>query len=504
MGPLQKIKSKLSRTEDLKLIKLAQDNANNLLHLVNQVLDLSKLESNNVRLQASPIDIIPFLKGLFYTFESLAKNQNIYLSFSSSRETFDLYCDHDKMQTIMNNILSNAVKFSNEGGEIALDVSQIKNRCVIKITDSGIGISRENIPQIFNRFFQSEDDPSDKNKGSGVSLALVKELVHLHHGTVEVQSIRGQGTSFLLSFPMGKTHLSTHELYLHNDQDIHSKTSIDSSELDHLTPSYSVINTKSKSKNKEVILIIEDNNDVRSFIKSQLDSSYKVEEAQDGIEGIEKSIEILPDLIISDIMMPGKDGYEVCHYLKNDIRTSHIPIILLTAKSAREEKLEGLHQGADDYLIKPFDSEELEVRVRNLIALRKQLRTRFSKSIAIKPSEVSTNSMDQQFMKNALYIVEKHMADENFNIDIMTREIGMSATQLNHKLRSLIDKSTNQFIKSIRLQRAADLLAQDTGTISEIAFQTGFRSSAYFAASFKSHFGATPKLYKEKNKLNQI
>ena len=500
MGPLQSIKSKLSVTEDLNLIQMAQNNAKRLLSLVNQVMDLSKLESKNVKLEVEYIDIIPYLRGVFYLFESLANQKNVTLNFRSTEKGLLVYCDPKKMETIITNILSNAINFSNDGGIIDFDVDLGKNTFNIKIRDTGVGILPENIPFVFDRFYQGPMIKNSNRKGSGIGLALVRELVLLHQGTIEVKSKLSEGTLFEISLPLGKTHLKVQELRTHDA--IMKKEKKDNDEFknskEQTRNTKTVLEVKSTVTKSEVILLIEDNSDVRSFIKSHLSIFFKIEEAENGSLGIEKAISLLPDLIVSDVMMPEKDGYEVCAYLKNDIRTSHIPIILLTAKAEIDERIEGLQSGADDYLVKPFDSKELEVRIRNLIRIRKELRTRYAESITIRPSEVSANTMDQQFMEKALNTIEKHMSNEDFSIDIMTQELGMSATQLNHKLRALIDKSTNQFIKSIRLQRAADLIQNNAGTISEIAFQTGFRSAAYFTTSFKSHFGATPKSYKEK------
>jgi DNA-binding response OmpR family regulator len=252
------------------------------------------------------------------------------------------------------------------------------------------------------------------------------------------------------------------------------------------------VTKKARSSKRPTLLIVEDNKDMRAFIRQKLESDYQIIEAFDGEEGIEKAIEHIPDLIISDVMMPKKNGYEVCKTLKTDVRTSHIPIVLLTAKAAQEEKIEGLETGADDYLTKPFDAKELLIRVQNLIAIREQLRQRFAASINLKPSEVTTNSIDAEFLQNAMQIVEINMESEDFNIETFTQKIGMSRSTLNRKLKALTNQTINQFIQSARLNRAADLIRQKSGTVAEIGFQTGFRSTAYFVKCFKDKFGVTP------------
>ena len=499
LGPLDKIKSKLSATEDLNLLNLAQDSAHNLLRLVNQVLDLSKLETNNVQLKVTQGDIVPFLKGIFYSFDSLAHQKNITQSFSSSEEHIKMYFDSYKMEGIFSNLLSNAFKFSDSGDTIAINIYESKKQVVIELSDTGKGISIENLPRIFDRFFQVDNTMIASDQGSGIGLALVKELVSLHHGQIEVDSEQGVGTTFQLSFPLGKRHFSDAEFGSIATPDLNISGGSKTDLVEELNDEPDLDSMVTLSDQAPTVLLIEDHKDVRSFIKSQLATNYNMIEAEDGNQGIERAIDTIPDLIVCDVMMPGKNGYEVCQFLKNDLRTSHIPIILLTAKAAREEKLEGLETGADDYLVKPFDTNELNTRIKNLIELRRKLRVRFSTSIQIKASEISANSMDQLFMEKALKTVEKHISNEDFSVLLMTEEMNMSATQLNRKLRSLIDQSTNQFINSVRLQRAADLLIQESGTVAEIAFQTGYRSPAYFISAFKKQFGMTPGAYKEQH-----
>ena len=478
-----KIKSKLTEEEDLKLMRLAQESTKGLLNLVNQVMDLSKLEARRLTLKASESDIVVFLKGIFYSFESLAQKNDISLSFESESASQLLHFDAEKMEVIFTNLLSNAFKYCSRNDNISLALFTKDKSLIVKLTDTGKGISKETIEHIFDRYFQVENENSIYKKGTGIGLSLVKEMVALHDGMVKVSSEVGLKTCFELSFPLGSEHLNESEIVVHKE---------------HLTEVLDrpVFTSKDSENREHSILVIEDHPDVRNFIKSQLVSTFTVYEAENGNAGIKMAKEKMPDLIISDVMMPGKNGYQVCTELKTNIETSHIPVILLTARSGSEDKLEGLESGADDFLLKPFDSNELEVRVKNLIKLRKQLRARFSKAVQIKPTEVSVNSMDQVFMEKAMLSIENHMSNEDFNVDILAKEIGMSQTNLNRKLRSLIDQSTSQFIKSIRLQRAADLLKANSGSVSEIAFQTGFKSAAYFTSTFKKQFGISPGAYK--------
>ncbi|MCF8243834.1 MAG: response regulator [Saprospiraceae bacterium] len=492
MGPLQQVLEKTTDPTDQELLKMAQRNAQRQLRLVNQLLDLSKLEAGKMTLQASEEDFLPFLKGVLHSYDSLASQKHISMKLDCLETDFPLHFDRDKMEKIFYNLLSNAFKFTEPGGQVSIQLKKENNWAVIAITDTGKGISSKDLPHIFDRFFQADLGRNDVQEGSGIGLPLTKELVQLHSGTIEVESRVGKGATFRLRFPMGSQHLQPSQIVPLNPaqklgEPVEKLTPI----LEEAAPQETTGNTRSAQR----ILIVEDNDDVRFFIRQRLEPTYRTIEAKDGEEGIRKAIDKLPDLIISDVMMPKRDGHEVCATLKTDIRTSHIPIILLTAKAALEEKLEGLGTGADDYLVKPFDSKELLVRVQNLIQSRQQLRERFAAAISLKPSEISTNSVDKAFLEKALQIVEANMSNESFDLETLAHDIGMSRPNLNRKLRALLNQSTNQFIQSVRLQRAADLLRQNAGTVSEIAFETGFGSVAYFVKCFKGQFGATPGNY---------
>jgi DNA-binding response OmpR family regulator len=379
-------------------------------------------------------------------------------------------------------LISNAIKFSEAGGIISIKIKKQNKSAIITVTDTGRGISRTAMPYVFDRYYQV--DTSETKIGSGIGLAIVKKLVTLHEGSITGTSKLGKGTTFEIYFPIKKIGGISSTTPKISDKPIDFKVArVDNEQAE--------INLKNKT-----ILLVDDNDEIRAFIAMQLRLSYTILEASNGKIGISMAKINQPDLIVSDLMMPIKNGYELCEELKKNILTSHIPIILLTAKSAQEERLKGYETGADDYLTKPFEVRELEVRISNLIKIREELKIRFSKSVEIKPEEVSVNSIDQEFMLKALVIIEKNMDNEGFNVAFFSKEIGISTTQLNLKLKNLIGQSTNQFIKSIRLQRAAALLLNETGTVSEIGFQTGFSSTSYFVRSFKKHFGVSPGTYK--------
>ncbi len=493
MGPLKQVADRTDDPENRELLQMAHRNAYRQLQLVNQLLDLSKLDAGKMELRASREDFIPFLKGAAHAYESLARERNIDLTVTCPDGEMPLYFNRDKMEKICYNLLSNAFKFTPPGGHIAVGLQKVNDKAVLTVADTGIGISEERLPNIFDRFFQAGSEKNEVQEGSGIGLTLVHELVQLHGGTIAVKSSPGKGTTFTLEFPLGKNHLHPDDIVDLEHQLSGADTAENWSPPAYLVDAEGTTDTAARApKNVPHLLVVEDNADVRAFIRLRLQKSFHITEATDGQEGIEKAVERMPDLIISDVMMPKKNGYELCEALKTDLRTSHIPIILLTARAAQEEKLEGLQTGADDYLTKPFDSRELEIRAHNLIRLRQQLRERFAESISLKPSEVATNSVDQTFLEDALRIVEANIGNEQFSIEMLAREIGMSRPNLNRKFRALINQSSNQFIQSVRLQRAADLLRQGAGSVSEIAFRTGFSSTAYFVKCFKDHFGETP------------
>lgn len=490
MGPLQQVIETIDNPAQKRMLEMAQRNAQLQLQLVNQLLDLTRLDAGKMQLKSTEINVIPLLKAIVGAYESLAQQKNITVQMEFPAEELKVYFDPDHFEKIMYNLLSNAFKFIGEGGKIEIQLKLYSSHFEISVTDSGIGIPENRLALVFDRFFQVEHGNLAERSGTGIGLALVKELVELNHGKITAESEEGKWTTMRMSFPLGKSHLNSDEIA---DATVPSERSLP------LIPIHeNWIFNEDETEASEIgprILIIEDNPDLRMFIGQKLRNQFQILEAEDGETGIESAIDHIPDLIITDVMMPKKSGYEVCDTLKNDLRTSHIPIIMLTAKASRDEKLEGLRMGADDYLLKPFDAEELELRVNNLIQLRKQLRERFATSISLKPEEVTANSIDQIFLEEALTIVERNMSNESFNVDMLATELSMSKPNLNRKLRALVNQSSNQFIQTLRLRRAADLLKNQSGTVSEIAFQTGFSSTAYFIKCFKDHFGETPGNY---------
>jgi CheY-like chemotaxis protein len=378
----------------------------------------------------------------------------------------------------------------------------------ISISDTGRGIPPEKLPHIFDRFYQADDAYTKDQEGSGIGLALTKELVKLHYGKIEVESTPGEGTVFTVYLPMGKGHLKPDEIISRiPEQDISTGAETDKNSF---ASAQEYIEPLKKAKempedddlfdltkeNRPFLLIVEDNDDLRAYIRSYLDADYLVSEAFDGEMGLQKAIEKIPDLIVSDVMMPKMDGVQLCSKLKTDERTSHIPVILLTAKAAMEDKLEGLETGADDFITKPFDPQELLVRIKSLIKQRAKLHEIYSKSIdaEFKPEDVG-QSIDQQFLLKAKNILAKKITDPLFGVDAFAEAMALSRVQLHRKLKALINLSPGDYIRSIRLNQAAKLLKSKSGTVTEIAYQVGFNSLSWFAKCFHERFGVNPSEY---------
>jgi signal transduction histidine kinase/ligand-binding sensor domain-containing protein/DNA-binding response OmpR family regulator len=497
LGPAEKIEKKQS-TNPSKDAGIITRNSRRLLQLVNQLLDLSKLDEGKLKLEASPGNIISFVKGIALSFESLSESRDITIKIKSDKEFTEVYFDKEKMVKVFSNLLSNAFKFTPLRGNVIINVAETLNNTVeIKIRNTGVGIPKKELPKLFDRFYQVDSSQTKEHEGTGIGLALVKELVELHHGKIEVDSEMGSlgktgtgWTEFVINLPLGRDHLKEKEI-------IKADETLDQIEApvedEYLTSRELTDIETTKEEGRTTILVVEDNYDMREYIKESLCDIYRVEEAVNGEQGVRVAEDIIPDLIISDLMMPKMDGNELTRILKNDEKTSHIPIILLTAKSGQENKIEGLQTGADDYLTKPFDVQELRVRVENLISIRKKLQEKFSKGeFLFKRSDKKIKSIDEKFLAKVLEVIEKHLSEEEFSIEECSNEVGLSRTHLHKKLKALVGKSPSQYLRTVRLHRAKQMIEEEIGNVSEVAYSVGFSSPAYFSKCFKEEFGYSP------------
>jgi|WetSurMetagenome_2_1015567.scaffolds.fasta_scaffold01847_3 signal transduction histidine kinase/ligand-binding sensor domain-containing protein/DNA-binding response OmpR family regulator len=464
-------------------------NTEKLQQLIDQLLELSQLESESIPLKTECYDLVSLVKSFSNSFLPLAEQKSITLNFNVTVDLAFAMLDKDKFEKIINNLLSNAFKFTDVGGIVSVEISETNNAekklAIISISDSGIGIAGKNQSKIFDRFFQVDDSSKRNFGGSGIGLALVKELTTLHNWDIGVNSKEGEGTEFLIKIPL-----------LTEDEYKKYKSTVSEIKKDfnnEFVEKKNEINLeKSSNKSKSLILFVEDSSEVRNYVQDLLKQDYNVLQAENGASGFEIAINNMPDLIISDVMMPIMDGFELCKKVKTDWKTSHIPVILLTAKSTHQSKLEGLGLGADDYLTKPFDFEELSIRINNLIQQRKLLREKFSKEINANAESITTNSFDKEFVEKIIKIIETHLQNENFTSESLSEELFVSRSQLNRKLNAITGQGPGEFIRIYKLKRAAQMILENKLSITQIALEVGFSSPAQFTRAFQKHFNCLP------------
>lgn len=512
ISPLENLIKHAEEGEQKQKLVLIRRNAVRLLNLVNQLLDFRKNDVSGHQLNATRQDLIPFLKNICQSFMELTEKKNINLELTTEVSSLSMCFDEDKMEKIMMNLLSNAFKFTDEGGKVHIQVKQLpatENEAPtleIRVTDTGKGVADEDKEHIFERFYQVQDHERPDLSGSGIGLHMVKEFVTLHQGTIRVEDNIGKGSIFVLTIPVVKEE----EPFLKEDEKPvpqATETSTPSPRENDLAEPVS-FHSEDSNRSKEderktasgtpLILLVDDNDDFRSFMKDSLKGHYNLCEARDGKEAWEMIPEVQPDMIISDVMMPRLDGCELCRLVKNDLRTSHIPLILLTARTAEEQKVEGLETGADDYITKPFNLEILSLRIRKLLEIRNMKQERFHQQIELNPSEITITSLDEKLIARAIDYVEKNMDRSELSVEELSHELGMSRVHLYKKLTSITGKSPVEFIRVIRLKRAAQLLRESQLNVSEIAYEVGFNNPKYFSKYFKEEFGMLPSEYKAK------
>lgn len=483
-------------TEEKELIRR---NSENLLRLINQILDLSKLDAGRLHIDAIQADIVPYLQYLTESFYSLAEEKRIRLTFYPEIKGLFMDFDEAKIQQIVYNLLSNAVKFTPEGGKIILHLRQLEARgqpwLQIKVSDTGVGIAEKELPHIFDRFYQVEGRNSGATySGTGIGLALTKELVELMGGQIAVESKPGAGTDFLILLPIRRMAGKPQKAPA-------GTLKIEESEAGFVPRSEGLLTAPDETAtdpDHATLLIIEDNRDVVTYIRSLLQADYRIEIARNGQEGIDKALELIPDIIISDVMMPEKDGYEVCETLKKDRRTSHIPIILLTARATAADRIMGLRKGADVYLMKPFNKEELYVRLEKLLELRRDLQRRYAGERFGKFSKFGKSgaaaepTLEDLFLQQLQKTVLENLDDSTLGAEQLGRAVHLSTSQLYRKLNALTGEPPNAFIRKIRLHQAMEMLTITHLSISEIAYAVGFNDPNYFSRAFSKEFGKTP------------
>ncbi|MFH6604539.1 response regulator [Maribacter algicola] len=484
-GPIERQLQNPDNPEGLKNdLQLVDKSTKRLLKLVDQLLDLAKLESGNLNIRAKEVQISSFFKQIMSLFEYQAKQKKINFEWHSNG-LGKAWIDLDVLEKIAGNLLSNAFKYTPIDGTILCQVKTVDDQLILIVMNNGVSISQEEIPKLFRRYYQKE---STKD-GSGIGLSLVKELVQLSHGTVKAELIVNGHIQFTVKLPISKHAYDQHEIEEHSSSLVTSTPFTNHKNDD--TPS--VPNTE-----KPVLLIVEDDEDIRSFLKSLFKERYKIKECTNGEDGFASALKLVPDIILSDIMMPKLDGEKMTKKLKNHELTSHIPIILLTAKSGNPNEISGLRSGADDYITKPFKVEVLNLKMENLMRLRNNIKLKYRQGFVLK--DIPFSDMDEAFLKRLQQILDENIMNPQLSSKDLAKKMNVSRTQLHRKLKALAGRSTTEFIRNNRLQLAIKLLVDSRLTIKEIAYNVGFNTPSYFVTSFKKDLGVTPSTYREQHR----
>jgi signal transduction histidine kinase/DNA-binding response OmpR family regulator len=493
LGPVEKLQAALNGQPEDKYLKLIEQNARRLLQMVNQLLDFRKMEIQGFPYNQFFGDIVAFLREAVFSFNYLSEQKNVRLVFSTNLKELNTNFDKDKLEKIIFNLLSNAFKFTPGSGQVTVSLStenvgpfhpgtQAVTNLVIAVADTGIGIPEDKLDKIFTRFFQV-DNSGQVEKGTGIGLSLVAEFVKLHGGEIGVKSELGKGSCFTVVLPVNLSGDPVEALAQPVEEVRYGLAT--SAAVSHLP----------KSAERQLILIAEDNDDLRFYLKDNLLGNFEILEAANGDAALKMVQKYMPDLIISDIMMPGMDGVELCGRIKTDKTLCHIPLILLTARSSEQQQLKGLEMGADDYITKPFSFQILEAKINNILTSRQRMRQVFKSKLQIEPNDIAVTSLDEQLMHKVLGLVEKNMANADYTIELMSHDLGMSRTLLYKKILALTGKPPLEFLRLLRLKRAAVLLSKSQLNVSEIAFQVGFNDPKYFSKHFKNEFGVIPSKY---------
>jgi DNA-binding response OmpR family regulator len=433
-----------------------------------------------MELNNTPAELISLTRRNVLLFQSLAEQKAIKLGFEANLGTLFLSIDQAKLEGILYNLLSNAIKFTKPGGLIAVELKGSGDKFDLLVTDTGIGIPNEKMPYIFDRFYQVDASDTRTQEGTGIGLAITKELTELMGGLLTVHSIPNEGTTVQVTLPVQQIDTSS--------TTVPQSAAIDTAPVPHIETA----EPKAVNNDQPLVLVIEDNSELRRFISTVLSDKYQVIEAANGEEGLTLGLKRIPDMVITDLMMPLMNGYEVCRGLKNDEKTSHVPVVILTAKADTDSRIAGLETRADAYLSKPFDQRELLATMENLIALRRQLRNKYDHGNIWQADNNSMPSMEKVFLEKIKRSVEAHLDDEQYSVDHLADEIGMSRVQLHRKLKGLTNHSPGELIRTFRLQRAFALLKQKAATVSEVAYMVGFSNPNSFSSSFSKHFGFAP------------
>lgn len=492
LAPVEKLLNSPNEDNVRKLMPLAQRNVKKLQALVDQLLDFRKLQDGRVKMSWSTLDVAEFVHNTFEVYHSMASDKRIRYTLSCPPGEHRAAIDAGKLQKIMDNLIANAIKYSPERAQVTVKLAMNAEQLTLIVEDTGGGIAAVDLPHVFEQYFRADQLTAIEATGSGIGLALVKDLVDLWGGEISVESplAAGRGTRFTVCLPFGEAESPVE--VAEEAEEAGAQVAASSSGEEQPTTA------TEESQNQPVILLVEDNPDLRAFIRLELEDCYTILEAENGQLGLEVARAESPDLVLSDVMMPVLDGMAMCRQLKEDAAICHIPVILLTARGSEENQLEGLERGADDYISKPFHMPILQARIRNMLESRRLLRERFAREpLSVEPSEVTVTSVDEVFLKRAIEAVEENMSEEAFNVEALAAALHMSRSALYLKLKALVGQNPQAFIRTLRLKRGAQLLRDGAGSISEIAAEVGFLEPTHFSRGFKKQFGMSPSQYRD-------
>ena len=498
LTPLQEIINKISDRWTRNQLEYIQRNANRLLHLVNQLMDYRRAELGVFELKAKKGNAHQLIQDNFLFYDKLARHKKITYTLHSELEDKEVLFDANYLELIVNNLLSNAFKYTESGQSITVTLKEENGWLLLQVSDTGIGIPINKQGKIFERFYQIESE----HVGSGIGLSLVQRLIELHHGRIELDSEENKGSTFSVYLPQDLSVYKPSELASNNEQNEEEQVYSTNSKAMYFIDTEKVENesVESGDKKRGTILIVEDNNEIRRYLSNGLADLFNTLEAGNGEEALEKLKDNEVDVIVTDVMMPVMDGIKLCKNVKQNIRTCHIPVIILSAKTDIKDQMEGLQMGADDYIPKPFSLAILTTKIQNMMRTRRRMLDKYAKSLEVEPEKITFNAMDEALLKRAMAIVEKNMDNIEFSTDEFAKEMNMSRSNLHLKLKAITGESTIDFIRKIRFNEAAKLLKDGRYTVAEVSTMVGFNTPSYFATSFKKYFGCLPTEYIKKSK----
>ncbi|ANW95850.1 hybrid sensor histidine kinase/response regulator [Wenyingzhuangia fucanilytica] len=503
LGPLHQILVDYRGSSKMyKRLKVIEGSANHLLQLINRLMDFRKLESNLIKLEAAEGNIVKFLKEIYLSFSEYAKDGNYEYSFYTSSEKILVYYDRYKLERVFYNLISNAFRYTPKNGKIAIRIIEKNDKIIIQVEDSGVGVAKEYQDKIFERFYElaiNNKPDNDYNKGTGIGLSIVKNIVDLHKGRISVRdNENNQGSIFSVELFLGRNHLNDNEIIKDfKFSDDLSQYVIPTNEQDKVVFEEDFFENL-PSEDKPTVLLVEDNKPLRQFMHDTLIKEYNVLEAENGKVAYKIAKKEKVDIIISDVVMPVMAGTDLCSLIKEDIRTSHIPVILLTSRSALIFRLEGLESGADDYISKPFNVAEFKLRIKNILSSVSRLKQKMNSTETVYSEDLALSSLDEKLYQKALQLVEKNIGNEQYDVDTFSEELGVSRSVLFRKIKAWTDFTPKEFIQHIRLKKAADLLELGELNISQVSYIVGFKNPKYFSKSFSKKFGVTPTMYIKK------